>query len=104
MRRVRQGDGEAASRLVRDYETLLRREIRTWLRRRPPQLRRAFDSLDVCQAVLATFFTHAATGTHDLESPEQLVGLLLGIARNKLAHAARQEQAQRRDVRRAAAV
>jgi RNA polymerase sigma-70 factor (ECF subfamily) len=56
--------------------------------------------MDVSQSVLASFFVRAATGEYDLERPEQLVGLLLTMARNKLASRARLERRQRRDIRR----
>ena len=42
----------------------------------------------------------AALGEYDLDSPEQLVGLLVRLARNKVASHARHEQAKRRDHRR----
>ena len=57
----------------------------------------------MCQSVLASFFARAATGEYDLESPEQLVQLLMSMARNKLASLARREHRLRRDTRRVAA-
>jgi RNA polymerase sigma-70 factor (ECF subfamily) len=98
IRRVRAGDAEAAAELVRSYEPLVRREVRLGLEDR--RLSRLFDSLDVCQEVLASFFVRAAAGQYDLERPEQVVRLLVTMARNKLADAARREGRQRRDVRR----
>jgi RNA polymerase sigma factor (sigma-70 family) len=100
VRRIRAGDDAAAEELVRRYESLIRREVR--LRIEDERLNRAFDSLDVCQSVLASFFVRAATGEYDLEKPEQLVRLLVTMARNKLASKARQEHRQRRDSRRVA--
>jgi RNA polymerase sigma-70 factor (ECF subfamily) len=99
-RRVRGGDGEAAAELVRRYEPTIRRRIRVWLRMQDPRLRRVFDSVDVCQSVLASFFLRAAAGQYDLEHPEQLVALLVRMARNKLAHEVARQQARRRDIRR----
>jgi RNA polymerase sigma-70 factor (ECF subfamily) len=96
--RIRAGDEQAAVELVRQYEPLIRREIRMHLD--DPRLNRAFDSLDVCQSVMASFFLRTAAGEYDLERPEQLVGLLVTMARNKLASAVRREQADRRDARR----
>jgi RNA polymerase sigma factor (sigma-70 family) len=58
--------------------------------------------MDVCQSVLASFFVRAAVGEYELEAPEQLVGLLVKMARNKLASAARKATRQRRDHRRQA--
>src|SRR5262245_44037056 len=98
LRRIRGGDDAAAAELVRRYEPLIRREVR--LRIEDQRLNRAFDSLDVCQSVLASFFVRAATGEYDLERPEQLVRLLVTMARNKLASKARLEHRQRRDSRR----
>src|SRR6516164_4483752 len=100
IRRVRQGDERAAEDLVRRYEPEIRLEVRTWLRLRDPRLRRVFDSMDVCQSVLANFFLRVAAGDFDLERPEQLAALLAGIARNKLSEHVRHHQRQRRDVRR----
>ena len=100
LRRVRRGDEQAAIELVQRYEPLIRREVRLGISDR--RLNRAFDSIDVCQSVLASFFARAATGQYDLESPEQLVRLLMSMARNKLASLARREQRLRRDVRRVA--
>src|SRR5262249_36832779 len=65
-----------------------------------PHLRRAFDSMDICQSVLASFFVRAASGQYDLDEPGQLRRLLVGIARNKVAFQARRQRAKRRDHRR----
>jgi RNA polymerase sigma-70 factor (ECF subfamily) len=98
LRRVRAGDAPAAVELVKKYEPAIRMEVR--LRLRDQRLRRLFDSMDVCQSVLASFFTRAAAGQYDLEKPEQLVKLLVAITRNKVAFQARRQHAQRRDNRR----
>jgi RNA polymerase sigma-70 factor (ECF subfamily) len=102
VRRIRAGDEEAAAELVRQYEPLIRREIRLGLTE--PMLCRVLDSMDICQSVMASFFVQAACGRYDLEEPGQVIKLLIGMARNKLAFAARRERAQRRDVRRLEAV
>ncbi len=98
VRRLRAGDSQAAAELVRKYEPIVRMEVHCRLS--DPRLRRAFDTLDICQAVLGSFFVRAAAGQFELERPEQLLNLLKGMARKKLAHQARQERAGRRDVRR----
>lgn len=98
VRRIRTGDEGAAAELVRRYESLVRREVRMKLRDR--DLRRRFDSMDVCQSVLASFFVRTTAGQYDLERPDQLVKLLVSMARNKLVSAARRERQQRRDHRR----
>jgi RNA polymerase sigma-70 factor (ECF subfamily) len=100
IRRIRQGDELAAEELVRRYEAEIRLEVRSWLRLRNPALRRVFDSMDICQSVLASFFARAAVGDFDLDEPQQLIRLLVGMARNKVAEQARHHQRQRRDVRR----
>jgi RNA polymerase sigma-70 factor (ECF subfamily) len=82
MRRVRAGDAEAAAELVRQYEPELRRSIRVKLG--TSRLRHLLDSVDVCQSVLLNFFLRSAAGQFDLDSPDQLLGLLLRMARNKL--------------------
>jgi RNA polymerase sigma-70 factor (ECF subfamily) len=99
--RLRAGDPRAAEELVRQCEPEIRREVRVWMRLRDPRLRRVFDSMDICQSVLASFFVRAAAGQYDLERPEQLLHLLAGMARNKLAEQVQYQQRQRRDVRRA---
>ncbi len=100
IRQVRAGDAQAAAVLVRQYEPEIRLEVRVWLRMRDPRLRRVFDSMDICQSVLASFFIRAAAGQYDLERPEHLLHLLVGMARNKLAEQVKYQQRQRRDVRR----
>lgn len=96
--RIRAGDAEAAAELVRQNEPLIRREVRLHLE--DQRLARRFDSMDVCQSVLASFFVRTAAGQYDLEQPAQLVRLLVTMVRNKLASAARRENRQRRDQRR----
>ena len=98
VQRVRAGDDQAAVELVKRYEPAIRVEVRMRLSDR--RLRRAFDSSDICQSVLASFFVRAASGQYDLEKPEQLIRLLIGMTRNKVAFQARKERAQRRDHRR----
>ena len=100
VRRVRAGDGRAAEELVRRYEPIIRSRVRVWMRMQDQRLRRVFDSMDICQSVLASFFVRAAAGQYDLEQPEQLVGLLVRMAQHKLAHQVNRQQAQRRDARR----
>ena len=85
IRRIRPGDERAAEELIRRYEPEIRLEIRTLLRLRDPRLRRVFDSMDICQSVMASFFLRAAVGDFDLDEPSQLVRLLVGMARNRLA-------------------
>lgn len=99
--RIRRGDQRAAADLVARYEPVIRREIRMQLD--DQKLVRAFDSMDICQSVLASFFVRTAAGQYQIESGAQLVRLLVSMARNKLVSAARRELMQKRDVRRRAA-
>jgi RNA polymerase sigma-70 factor (ECF subfamily) len=96
--RVRGGDEQAAADLVRRYEPEIRREVRFLLR--DPFLRRSFDSMDVCQSVLGSFFLRAALGEYDINRPEDLIRLLISMTRNKVVDATRRQRAQRRDHRR----
>lgn len=98
IRRVRAGDPEAASELVRRYEPYLRRTIRFRL----AGARRGydFDSVDICQMVWASFFVRAAAGQYDLASPQQTAQLLVAMARKKLAFQERRQRYQCRDHRR----
>jgi RNA polymerase sigma-70 factor (ECF subfamily) len=96
--RVRAGDQRAATDLVLQLEPELRRAVR--VRLSDPRLRRALDSVDVCQSVLANFFVRARLGEFELERPEQLLQLLLKMAHNKLRDRVRRQQAQKRDQRR----
>lgn len=98
LRRVRGGDADAAAELVRRYEPMIRLEVRMGLR--DTRLKSAFDASDVCQSVLGSFFVRAAAGQFDLNSPSELTGLLVRMARNKLASQARRHTEQCRDVRR----
>ncbi len=98
MHRVRAGDQEAAAELVRLYEPAIRRAARVWAV--DPRLRRAFDSLDICQSVFASFFVRTALGQYELNRPEQLLNLLVAMSKKKLVDHARQEGAARRDFRR----
>jgi len=100
VQRIRAGDQSAAEELVRQYEPLIRREVRLHLEDR--RLERLFDSMDICQSVLASFFVRTAAGQYDLNRPEELVRLLVTMARNKLASAARRQHRRRRDQRRQA--
>ncbi len=102
MRGIRSGNEDAARELVRRFEGVIRREAR--LRMEDHRLYRVFDSMDISQSVLTSFFARASTGHFDLETPEQLVNLLMQMTRNKLAMQVRRQRARRRDDRLLAAV
>lgn len=95
--RVRAGDPAAAEELVRTYEPAIRVAVRASLV--DPKLRRQFDTVDVCQSVLASFFVRAAAGQFDLSDPAQLVALLVRMTRNKVATRARYHTQDKRDVK-----
>ena len=96
--RVREGDGQAAEELVRRDEPMIRITIRSKLH--DPRLRRVVDSMDICQSVMANFFSRAAFGEFDLEAPDQLIGLLVTMAKNKVISQRRRAMSAKRDVRR----
>jgi len=90
LRRVRAGDAQAAAELVRQFEPAVRRAVR--LRLTDPgfcRLQRVLDSVDISQSVLGNFFLRAALGQFDLETPGDLLGLLVTMAHNKLVDQAR---------------
>jgi RNA polymerase sigma factor (sigma-70 family) len=95
IQRVRAGDQEAAAELVRQYEPAIRRAVRFQLR--DSRLRRALDSMDVCQSVLGSFFARAALGQFEIDKPEQVMRLLVTMARNKLATQARKPHIRRQE-------
>ena len=98
IRRVRAGDQDAATALVRSYEPEIRRVVR--FRLTDARLGNLLDSMDICQSVMKSFFARAASGQYELETPAQLLALLATMARNKLASQARKQLAGRRDRRR----
>jgi RNA polymerase sigma-70 factor (ECF subfamily) len=99
MARIRAGDAHAAEHIFRQYESQLRLEVR--LRLRDPRLRRLVDEDDVCQSVMLSFFVRARLGEYDVAELADLLRLLAGMARNKVAVQARRHTAARRDFRRA---
>lgn len=96
--RIRRGDDDAARELVQRFESVIRREAR--LRLHVSGQSSIFDSMDITQSVLGSFFAGAAQGQYELREPEQLAGLLIGIVRKKVASQARKQRAQLRDSRR----
>jgi RNA polymerase sigma-70 factor (ECF subfamily) len=102
LERIRLGDEDAARELVQRYESAIRVAVRTHLS--DPRLKRQFDSLDVCQSVLASFFVNMTAGAYDVHAPAQLLALLTKMAQNKLNTRIRDQFRKRRDVRRLGAV
>src|SRR5271163_477611 len=98
IRQVGNGDEQAAARLMRDFEPVVRRVLRARLR--GSRARQEFDSMDICQSVLAIFFVRVAAGQFDLKGPDDLLKLLLTMTRNKVAEKMRRQHRHRRDSRR----
>lgn len=94
IRKVRQGDSAAAAALVKLYEPEIRRIVRVRLGQ--SRWQRLFDSMDICQSVMANFFARAAAGQWELESPSQVLRLLATMARNKLRDRVRRQNTLRR--------
>jgi RNA polymerase sigma-70 factor (ECF subfamily) len=92
--RVRARDEQAAAELVRLYEPEIRRIAR--IRLADADLRRLLDSADVCQSVFIRFFARVTAGQFELTSPEQLLGLLVTMANNRISDLARMHRAKRR--------
>jgi hypothetical protein len=93
--RVRASDESAATELVRTYESHIRRAVRIHLVDR--RLERLLDSMDICQSVFQSFFFQAALGQYELQTPDQLLRLLVTMARNKLSNEAKKQRRARRD-------
>lgn len=91
---VRGGGAAAPTALVRQYVPAIRRSLRLRLNLR---WRRTADSMDICQAVLCSFFVPAASGQYESETPEQLLTLLVTRARHNLSKARREELRERLD-------
>jgi RNA polymerase sigma factor (sigma-70 family) len=81
IRRIRAGDALAAQELVRHYGPAIRREARLRL---GPCVQPVYDSMDISQSVFGSFLLRIIAGQYEVESPRRLMGLLLGIARNKI--------------------
>ena len=96
--RVRSGDEQAASELVKQFEPVVRRELR--FRLRDNRARFELDSMDISQSVLGNFFVRVAARQFDLKEQLDLVKLLVTMTRNKVAENLRAQHRQRRDSRR----
>ena len=90
---IKAGDQTAAAELVRHYEPEVRRFVR--FRLTDPRLRRLFDSVDICQSVMARFFHRIQTERITVEHPLQLLRLLITMARNSLLDHARKAKVRR---------
>jgi RNA polymerase sigma factor (sigma-70 family) len=100
IRRVRAGDQEAAAELVRQCEPEVRTQVHIWLVHHDRELCTALDSADICQAVLKSFFVRVALGDYELDRRDDLIALLVTMARHKLSEQRKHHHSKRRDVRR----
>jgi RNA polymerase sigma factor (sigma-70 family) len=96
LRKLLEGDEDAATELVARYSHPLRMVIRRHLDAR---VRPALDSADVEQQVWGSFFCRELY-REALEDPEKLRQFLLGIARRKALMASRDHLRDKRDRRR----
>lgn len=87
IKRIRTGDEQAATELVRQYEPEIRRAVR--MRLNDPKLGRTLDSIDICQSVMGRFFVGVTAGQFELEHPGQLLRLLVTMAKNRVIDHAR---------------
>lgn len=96
IRRVQEGEEEAARLLYDRFGESIVRAVRRRLHQR---LRTLFDTLDFAQDVWQSFFIGSGKG-RSIETPEQLAALLTTMARNKVIDKARFHGMQKRDLER----
>jgi RNA polymerase sigma factor (sigma-70 family) len=90
LRRIRAGDEAAAAEFFHTYEPHVRRVVRARLRARG--MRRASDSSDLCQVVLASFLVGSAVGRYDVADTDGMKRLLARIAANRVIDLARRAE------------
>lgn len=100
MLRVRQGDAGALQSVLDDFGEAIQREVRFTLL--DTRLRRFVGDSDVYQSVILRFISGMRDGHFQIETPKDLVRLLKGIARTRIAELVRFWHAQRRDLSRTA--
>jgi DNA-directed RNA polymerase specialized sigma24 family protein len=93
--RAGRGEKEAAHCLIAQYESAIRRQVRFTLM--DNKLRRVLEETDICQSVMGQFFSGLGAGRFELDGPEQLIGLLKQMVRNKITDQARYWRAERRN-------
>jgi len=96
--RVRDGETGAVEEVMTRYGEALQREVRFTLL--DSRLRRFIGDSDVFRSVIFRFVNGMREGSYTVETPTDLVGLLKGIARNRIAELVRFWHAQRRDLSR----
>jgi RNA polymerase sigma-70 factor (ECF subfamily) len=98
IRRVRAGDEDAATELVRQLEPFVLRVVRMKLRMHGnrDRLRHDVGSMDVCQSVMASLFKGLKEDRFSLVSPEKLKSLLRTMIQFNVASKARKQSVTRR--------
>lgn len=96
--RLRSGDPLIVEQFIATYEPFIRRAVRRSLTQ--SGLRVAADSADICQSVLASFLIRVAAGEYEFSDQPTMEGLLITIARRRLAMLCRRETGAARDRRR----
>ncbi|MCA9264914.1 MAG: sigma-70 family RNA polymerase sigma factor [Planctomycetales bacterium] len=96
LRRLRGGDGDAATAL---YERYAQRLIELARRKTSLTYKSRFDAEDVVQSVFRSFFRRAQEGIYDVPGSGELWQLLLVLSLNKIRRLALHHTRQKRDVR-----
>jgi len=96
LRRCRLGDDAAAAALYERYADRLLGLVRAQC---SPDLSRRFDAEDIVQSVFRAFFHRARQGYYEVPPGEELWGLLLVLALNKIRSRAAFHRSPKRDVR-----
>ena len=97
LRRIHEGDEDAARELLSRYEA----EVRLVVRRQLPRLLRSrFDSLDFLQSVWGSFFYKVRTTPTEFDDGRHLVAFLARAAKNKVIDEYRRAGSQKGDMRR----
>lgn len=91
---IRNGDEDAARRLVEEYSSVIRREARLRLMNLPSL--GGADPDDVCQSVLQKFFGYVADDRCHLTEASQLIQLLVTMTRRKVVDHWRRQNAAKR--------
>jgi RNA polymerase sigma-70 factor (ECF subfamily) len=96
LRRIRRGNQDAATELYYRYAHRLRALVRA---RCSTELARRIEPDDIVQSVFRRFFARVVQGDYDVPAGEELWGLFLVIALNRIRAAELYHRAGKRDVR-----
>jgi RNA polymerase sigma factor (sigma-70 family) len=92
LERARSGDAEAITQLVEEYEPQIRRVAR---RRLGPELRAAFDSMDIVQSVHGSLLLCLRRNKYTFAGPQDLIALAVTMVKRKVARKAARMQRER---------